>query len=57
MFGNETLLLPGRKGFFLPRLSAFVGFWGFFASSALKVDCSTFRAWCMRIFGIRVQMN
>lgn len=57
MFGNETLLLPGREGFFLPRLSAFVGFWGFFASSALKGYCSTSRAWCMGVFGIQVQMN
>lgn len=47
-----------EKGvFFLPRSSAFVRFGDFFASSALKVDCSTSRSWCMRIFGIRIHMN
>lgn len=41
-----------ERSFFLSRLSVFVGFWGVFASSVLKVDCSTFRAWRMKIFGM-----
>lgn len=52
MFGNEALLLPCRKEFFSFKVECLCGILGGFASSVLKVDCSTFRAWRMKIFGM-----